>query len=338
MSTIAPQPLDEFIAWAARAHAENPGARAFCETRVARGLASLVPAVEVQEPPPRVHRCHLARDWCALRGLAPATAQRALVCEGVRHGLSRWFASLAQAGVRVGLPNDVYPVYWTLARAAGVATVGFDTFPAPDLEQVFARCGGEGARQLLLPFPWKLQGRAWTEAEVELARGWLAADGARRLALDGVYSFGEPLGPPLQRLLETGQVLYLDSLSKSALHAQVFGVTLVPEADLGALGAGFRAASPSPEKLFLAAALLGHHAQSSRAVVERLDALRASGRAELLGLGVPVQEATRGYLLPVEASAAALLERHRVVAVPAAVFGAARPDWSVASVLPAATT
>ncbi len=47
---------------------------------------------------------------------------------------------------------------------------------------------------------------------------WLNEVPQRRLILDGVYSFGLPTDVFTQHLLETDQVIYLDSLSKGWLR------------------------------------------------------------------------------------------------------------------------
>src|SRR5262249_49700741 len=149
-------------------------------------------------------------------------------------------------------PCDVYPVYEQIARRAGVATLQFPTFPDLDLERVWA----SGARHVVLPCPLKLHGRAWTAAELAAATRWLTGHAGRRLVLDGVYSFGQPLAPGVLALVKTDQVIYLDSMSKGWLHEQVFGTAVVPARDLARLAPVFRAAPPSQVKLAAAASLL----------------------------------------------------------------------------------
>jgi hypothetical protein len=320
--------FEQFLTWSAEVRRENPSAVALCETRIHKALADLQPKLAVPSPVPKIHRCHLARDFCALRGLPEGADKRALVCEGVRHGLSLWFAALAKEGRSVALPRDVYPVYGVLARAAGVTTVPVDTFPEPSLPQLFGESGA-----VLAPFPWKLHGRAWNRGEVDAALAWLKADPSRRLALDGVYGFGAPATPELLELLATGQVLLFDSLSKGFLHAQVFGVALVPEQDFAALAVSFRAASPSPEKLWMAAQLIASGQATPGAVEARLAELRAAAVASLTRLELEHEPVGRGYLIPVRASAEEALRRGALT-LPLSVFGGTAGDWSIASALP----
>ena len=185
-------------------------------------------------PPARCTDAILAREWCRVRGFPETIAARALVSRGVRHSLAIFFAYLARESATIALPSDVYPVYRALADAAGAHTVRVRTFPELELDRVL----GMEADHVLLPYPLKLHGRAWTSAEIARATAWLAERRERRLWLDGVYSFGLPLDGSLTGLLATDQVVYLDSLSKGWLHEQVFGVAVVPEQDLRALQAG----------------------------------------------------------------------------------------------------
>lgn len=323
----------EFLAWSRQVRRERSDVTPACETRIGRALASIRP-----DPCPSfdgdVHRCDLARDWCRVRGLSPALAKRALVCRGVRHALKTLFARIAREDGTVVLPRDVYPVYWTLASHAGVRAMGVPTFPHFDVQRVLAEADRPGAMHVLLPFPLKLHGRAWSAGEVEGATRWLAGCPDRRLLLDGVYSFGGPLGPALEALLATDQVTYLDSLSKGWLHEQVFGTAIVPTQDLAGHLPAFRSDSPSREELHVARALLSTHEVFPVRLASELDRLRSGLVAGLARRGVDVRDATRGYLLAVGLDASELLEEHGIVAIPASVFGSDVPGWSIASALP----
>ena len=315
--------FEAFVAWQDRLRRDRPDAIQLGETRIARALGAIRPEVPVP-PQTTIHRCDLARAWCARRGMPAAWSARALVCEGVRHALA---LLLAQLDAPIGLPRDVYPVYAQIARRAGIATREFATFPELDLERVWA----SGARHVVLPCPLKLHGRAWTDDELAAAARWLAADDDRRLVLDGVYSFGQPLAPGVLALIETGQVIYLDSMSKGWLHEQVFGTAVVPARDLARLAPVFRAAPPSQARLAAAASLL------ETATPDRVDAelatLRARTIAVLAARGLVARPPVRGYLVPVACSAERALADHGVVAIPLEVFGGAPGSWSFASAL-----
>jgi DNA-binding transcriptional MocR family regulator len=305
--------FEDFVALQDRVRREDPGARQLGETRIAKALAALRPVIDVPAELPKLHRCHLASAWCARRGVPAAWAPRALVCEGVRHALALIFGELARRDEAVALPSDVYPVYGQLAERAGVAVQPFATFPAFAL--------APAARYAVLPCPWKLHGRAWTGAELAAAHAWLAVDPRRRLILDGVYSFDDALAPELRTLIETDQVLYLDSLSKSWLHEKVFGTAIVPAQDFAAWALIFRAAAPTQAALFTARALL----ETTVGVGAELAVRRARTIAVLAERGLTAAAPPRGYFIPLEISADDALLRHRVVVIPFAVFGGTRP-------------
>jgi aspartate/methionine/tyrosine aminotransferase len=315
--------FDDFVALQQRVPASS---LRLGETRIARALAPLRASVEPPASLPTIHRCDLARTWCAARGMPASWAGRALVCEGVRHALALIFGELARRGEPVALPRDVYPVYWRIAESSGVAAIGFETFP--ELAYPFSTA----ARHVVLPCPLKLHGRAWTTDELMAAKRWLSRDPARTVILDGVYSFGEPIAPGVLELMATGQVIYLDSLSKGWLHEQVFGAAVVPARDLAVLAPIFRAAAPAQRALYVARALL----DAPRPPIEAtLAALRARVVDLLAARGIEARAPNRGYLLPVHISADVALAEHDAVLIPLAVFGG-HGAWSFASALGAA--
>jgi aspartate/methionine/tyrosine aminotransferase len=287
------------------------------ETRIARALAALRPVIDIPDDVPKLHRCHLATAWCARRGMPAAWSARALVCGGVRAALALIFGELR--GETVAMPRDVYPVYWELAERAGLSAIAIDTFPELQFADV---------RYLVLPCPLKLHGRAWTAAELEAARRWLAADRSRRLILDGVYSFDAMIAPDVIALIETDQVIYLDSLSKSWLHEKVFGTAVVPVQDAARWMPVFRAAAPTQAALFTARALL----EAPVAVEAALASRRTRTLTALATRGLTPAAPARGYFIPIEIDARVALERHDVLLIPFAVFGGTAP-WSFASAL-----
>jgi aspartate/methionine/tyrosine aminotransferase len=287
------------------------------EMRIARALAAIRPEIDVPADVPKLHRCHLATAWCARRGMPAAWSARALVCGGVRAALALIFGELR--GERVAIPRDVYPVYWQLAEHAGLSAIAIDTFPQLRFTD---------ARYLVLPCPFKLHGRAWTAAEFAAAQRWLAADRSRRLILDGVYSFDTTIAPDVIALIETDQVIYLDSLSKSWLHEKVFGTAVVPMQDQARWMPVFRAAAPSQAALFTARALL----EAPVAVEAELARRRMRTLAALATRGLTAAAPSRGYFIPIEIDSGLALERHEVLVIPFAVFGGTAP-WSFASAL-----
>jgi DNA-binding transcriptional MocR family regulator len=323
----------EFLAWSQQVSRTVPHVRRLCETRIARAFAPIQPTVDVPVNFATVHRCDLARLWCEVRGLS-SRSMRVLICEGVRHGLGLIFKVLAQAKQRVALPRDVYPVYWRIASEAGLEAIGVETFPCFELQAILDASANSGTSIVMLPFPLKLQGRRWTEEEVDQALTWLREEPQRRLILDGVYSFGLSLDRLTNRLLETDQVIYLDSVSKGWLHELVLGAAIVPERDLDVYADNFRRLQLSQANLFRARQLLSGFQHFPGQLTDEIETKRHRLLELLRGTGMRVLPAGQGYFLAIEGSAPLLLEEHCLLTMPASVFGSRLVHWSVASALP----
>lgn len=326
--------FEHYLSWSREVVSADAGLRRYGETRIAAAYSALRPVVEVPAVPARVHRCDLARQWCALQGWPAAWSARALVCEGVRHALELLLRRFARRAMRLTLPGDVYPVYWQIAAAAGVGTVPVETFPHFDLAAVLFAAERAGSTAVVLPAPLKLQGRAWTAAEVDIALAWLRHDPTRRLILDGVYAFGQPADATVQRLLGSGQAILLDSLSKGWLHPRQFGIALLPECEMADCAAAFRQLELSQAQLFGAQQLLDRHVGFPQRLAAELAARRQAFLAEARAGGLPVMDSANGYLVAIHRASVDLLRSQRLLAIPASVFGSAHADWSLASVLP----
>jgi aspartate/methionine/tyrosine aminotransferase len=259
-----------------------------------------------------------------------------LASEGVRHSLQVIFGLLVQSGATVAIPIDVYPVYWQIANRARLSVVGFKTFPKFDLSRILDAAQEAYAHYVLLPFPLKLHGRAWTNEEVATAMAWLCADKQRRLILDSVYSFGAQLDSNSKRLIESDQVVFLDSLSKAWLNEQVFGVAVIPEQDMEFYTAAFHNLAPAQAKLLVAHQLLERYPDLPRQVARELDSLRATLMSRVLPAQREPLPPEQGYLVAINCSVESLLKEHSLLAIPASAFGSRRGDWSVASALPVA--
>jgi aspartate/methionine/tyrosine aminotransferase len=336
-NSLAQESMDfrQFLTWSENARLLAPEAERYCETRIARALSHLVPVVTNSATSPRVHRCDLVRLWCDARGVR-ASAQTILASEGVRHSLRVIFKVLARIGAKVAMPTDVYPVYSKIAIETGLSTVGFATFPTFDINRILNVAATAGAHHVLLPQPLKLHGRVWTDDETATAEGWLRADVRRRLLVDGVYGLGRPLDSVSKRLIETEQVVFLDSLSKGWLHDQVFGVTVIPKRDIALYASPFRDLSPALPKLLVANELLRRFLDVPRQIERELDARRQKLLGRVSRTGRPSLPAESGYLIAVECSCEQLLSHHAILAIPASAFGSRLTEWSIASALPTA--
>lgn len=295
------------------------------ETNVYRALAPLRP-----EPPAdvrTVHRCDLARAWLRRFELPEEWSGRAMVCRGVRHGLGVVFPWLRAVRARLWLPSDVYPVYFELARAAGLAPASYPTLPAPALPGPPA---DDRPEYLLLANPSKPLGRYLSDAECAAVLSWLRESPHRRLLIDSVYDLGAPFAAGTRRLLDTGRAVLLHSVTKGWLWPRTFGVVLLGPAH-AELAEAFRTDPPTPAQLRLADHLLTEHSDVPRQVVGELAA-----RAERLFERLPdevlgaIPTASRtcpgNYFFPVGIPAETLRRECGVLAMPVGVFG--ESSWS----------
>ncbi|MFD0278041.1 aminotransferase class I/II-fold pyridoxal phosphate-dependent enzyme [Kitasatospora sp. NPDC127111] len=329
--------FDEFQEFRQRRLGASPSLLDAAETNVYRALAAMRP-----EPPTdlrTVHRCDLARAWLRRFELPEEWSGRAMVCRGVRHGLAVVFQRLRAARARLWLPGDVYPVYFELARAAGLAPASYPTLPAPALPGAPAE---DRPEYLLLANPSKPLGRYLTDAECAAVISWLRESPRRRLLIDSVYDLGAPFAAGTRALLDTGRAILLHSVTKGWLWPRTFGVVLLGPAqtdladvadvaDLADLAEAFRADPPAPAQLRLADSLLTEHSDVPRQAVAELAA-----RAERLFERLPdevlgaIPTASRtcpgNYFFPVGIPAGTLRREYGVLAIPVGVFG--ESSWS----------
>ncbi|MEU8926915.1 aminotransferase class I/II-fold pyridoxal phosphate-dependent enzyme [Kitasatospora sp. NPDC048545] len=320
--------FDEFQDFRQRQLGTSPSLLDAAETNLYRALAPIRP-----EPPTvmsTVHRCDLARAWLRRFELPEEWSRRAMVCRGVRHGLGVVFRWLHAVQAQLWLPSDVYPVYFELARAAGLAPSSYPTLPVPALPGSPTQ---DRPEYLLLANPSKPLGRYLSDAECAAAMAWLEESPRRRLLIDSVYDLGAPFAAGTRRLLGTGRTVLLHSVTKGWLWPRTFGVVLLgPEQDeQAALAEAFRADPPTPAQLRLADRLLTEHSAAPKQVVDEL-AVRAQQLferlpGEVLGAIPPASRTCPGnYFFPVDIPAETLLHDHGVLALPIGVFG--ENDWS----------
>ncbi len=317
--------FDEFQEFRQRQLGAAPSLLDAAETNVYRALAPLRPA-----PPTdlnTVYRCDLARAWLRRFELPQEWSRRAMVCRGVRHGLDVVFHWLRAGQARLWLPSDVYPVYFELARAAGLAPASYPTLPTPVLPKSPA---DDRPEYLLLANPSKPLGRYLSEAECAAVISWLRESPRRHLLIDTVYDLGTPFAAGTRRLLDTGRAVLLHSVTKGWLWPRTFGVVLLGPAQ-AELAEAFRADPPTPAQLSLADRLLTEHSDVPRQVADEL-ATRAERLferlpGEVLG-AIPTASRTSpgNYFFPVDIPAQTLQHEYGLLAIPAAVFG--KSGWS----------
>ncbi|MER7752413.1 aminotransferase class I/II-fold pyridoxal phosphate-dependent enzyme [Kitasatospora sp. NPDC097643] len=317
--------FDEFQEFRQRQLGASAALLDAAETNVYRALAPLRP-----EPPvgtSTVYRCDLARTWLRRFELPEEWSRRAMVCRGVRHGLGVVFPWLRAVRARLWLPGDVYPVYFELARAAGLAPASYPTLPAPALPGSPA---DDRPEYLLLTNPSKPLGRYLSDAECAALISWLRESPRRHLLIDSVYDLGAPFAAGTRRLLDTGRAVLLHSVTKGWLWPRTFGVVLLG-AEHTELAEAFRADPPAPDQLRLADRLLTEHGDVPRQVADELAARaeRLFDRlpGEVLGAIPAASRISPGnYFFPVDIPAETLRREYGVLAVPVGVFG--ESTWS----------
>lgn len=293
------------------------------ETNLYSSLASLQPRVDLSQMQQKVHRCDLARAWLQRYGFEIGQSRRALICRGVRHALQLIFRRLAAEGASLWLPQDVYPVYWSIAQSAGIDPQPFATLPAPS----FPAAGSvDGPEFLLIANPFKPLGRFLSEEECSALMQWLDASPNRKLLIDCVYDLGAPFHPTTMQLQQTGRAILLHSVTKGWLKPETFGVALLAE-DWPEMESAFRDAPPSATQLQFAQHVLSKETGCPARVADALQA-RARNFAERLpraildSILVGLPDGSPGcYFFPVPFSAEQLLNEHRVLAIPASAFG-----------------
>lgn len=318
--------FDEFQDFRQQQLRASPSLVDAAETNVYRALAPMRP-----EPPTdmsTVHRCDLARAWLRRFELPEEWSGHAMVCRGVRHGLGVVFHWLRAVQARLWLPSDVYPVYFELARVAGLAPASYPTLPAPALPR---SPSDHRPEYLLLANPSKPLGRYLSGAECDAVISWLRVSPRRHVLIDSVYDLGAPFAAGTRRLLDTGRAVLLHSVTKGWLWPRTYGVVLLGPAQ-AELAAAFRADPPTPAQLKLADRLLTEHSDVPRRVIDEL-AVRAERLFERLPdevLGaIPTASRTcpGNYFFPVEIPADTLQRECGVLALPVSVFGGGS-SWS----------
>lgn len=243
---------------------------------------------------------------------------------GVRDLLTRLMPSLTLGAEEVWLPEDVYPVYWSVTT--GENRHAFRTLPEVDwrfLESSAARAIA------LLPLPLAPLGRLPSADEVDRIVSWLNEAGERLLVVDAVYAYQlETLSVILDRLIGTGRCIVLWSCAKGWLTPDALGIAELPPS-LRTLDAG--ACAPEP-----LARALGALETAPRLPLRQQQAFAAEWRrlAPSIQATTPQwQPPSTGYFSVVPVAFETLLSTHNLLGVPATVFGSKRHDCTVVTCL-----
>ena len=251
-----------------------------------------------------------------------------ILTRGVRSTLEAWCRTDQARDGCLWLPCDIFPTYWAIAQSAGLATRGFGTLSALELGALDA-AGSKDC--LVLPVPLSPVGRELDTSEVDGLLAWLDQSPQRILFLDLVYAYHGSGHAGLDRLRSTGQCIEAWSISKTWIQRQVFGVAVVPEGLKSALAPHL--APPSAAALTQAVACFNAQPDLPSRQQERFDAQWLSLRETVRTAHSKWCAPARGYFSVLPISAADLLEKHGMLAVPASVFGTSDEDLSVITCL-----
>ncbi|MCP3097891.1 hypothetical protein LZ198_03265 [Myxococcus sp. K15C18031901] len=303
--------LDAFLALRDPLRNERPELVDLSELNVYRSLAPTFAAIAPSAHPEAPYRCHLAERFLSHLSLDAGLKSRTQVSHGVRRSLRALFGWLASRNARVGVPDDVYPVYLQLAAEAGVDVVRFPARQGlPELEACDA---------LLLCEPLKPWGRTLTDEETTRVEAWVRAEPSRRvLLIDSAYA--TPPTPWALRLLREELAFVLVSLSKGWLLPDHAGLCIAPSRWSQEARAVFAPLPKDEQRLRIGYAALTEHAARPRRVGEVL-----TGRALALDAFTTRRPELRaapciGYFATSRCSFDALLAQG-ILGVPASVFG-----------------
>lgn len=248
---------------------------------------------------------------------------------GVRsllHSLCSAMAATGKAGL--WMPSDVFPTYQAIAADAGIIPQSLTVMPSPD----FAPLKHAGPNDVLvIPVPLTPIGRSLTEPETDNIIDWLRQSPKRVIVIDAVYAYRGAAYVGLNRLIETGQCIQAWSISKTWIQRQVFGVAIVP--DHWAEILTNYCDHPSNQDLHRVNACLAEQPDLPRKQQERFEAQWQTLKPKIVKSYSKWNPPQTGYFSTLPISYRDLLDQHKILAVPASVFGSRRDDLSVITCL-----
>ncbi len=281
---------------------------------------------EEASSPVSCSRDELIERWCEVMQ-QPEWRGYALPTRGVRTGLLALFHLFAQQHKSLYLPNDIYPFYHVAAQQAGLHQLAFNSWPDVDWS-VLSQAGPDSV--LLLTNPQNPSGQYLNQQQLESIASWLADFPQRRIVLDTVYCYDAAFDAATQALWQTGQCFICHSLSKAWLSPNCLGVVMCPDAERAMLQPLL--ALPEPEACRQAARAL-HKLD----LPQRQQQVFHREWQRLLPLiqrfSADFTPPDTGYFAIVHCDFDTLLNQHRVLTIPASVFGIDKAGWSVISCL-----
>lgn len=301
----------DFRVWRDELLQQRPAMRLDC-MNPAKALEHLV-GTDVPAAPP-ASLTALQSCWETVLGLM-VDRERLVIGTGVRDLLRVLFGILAAADRTFWLPRDVYPVYWQLAKELRLKS--FTTIPTLDWS-FLARTGPNDC--ILLAVPLSPTGRPLSACESVALEAWLNGSANRHLLIDGVYNYSFPLCTDRQSELQMHDRCYsMFSTSKAWLLPQTCGTAIVAAASRADIQE--RVTTPNEFQRGIACMRLTLESDLPAKLQRRFGQQWLKLQPQIQRIDANWRPPETGYFSIIETPGGELWDEHRVVGVPASVFG-----------------
>lgn len=248
--------------------------------------------------------------------------------KGVRSALKTLFTVFSEQKKQVWIPEDVYPVYWSLAQDAGLSPKSFSTLNGIDMDG-FDNAASSSA--LLIPHPLMPLGRKFTDDESHKLSSWLKQSSDRRLVIDAVYTYDTHFDGKTKDFLEDGQTYVLHSLSKGWLEPGAYGTIVCPPGDGPDIHGRFE--NPDASSLKSVFDIMSRQPDLPCLQEKKFEQEWKYYESILRNADPKFEIPPTGYFSTLRRDHLSLLEKFNILAVPASVFGSDEQNISVVSCL-----
>lgn len=193
----------------------------------------------------KVHRCHLAEDFCRIHQIPYQTRENMIISYGVRDMLKEMM--IAFSDKQWLIPLDVYPWYQQEADRNHLAFKEYETIEA----ELFY----SSADILLICIPLKPFNKIFTKSDIDKIIQWKQENTERRVIVDCAYclEYSE-----LFDYMRDNDFTLLFSLSKLFSHPNIMGLGLL-SSDMMIMRSIFAQRKMDAIKMNQAYNLLNHH-------------------------------------------------------------------------------
>ena len=147
--------------------------------------------------------------------------------KGVKDLWSKTCEELFDKGYQIILPKDVYPRYFDVPNKNNYPLQTYETLTGLDLPK-----NAPSKSVMVVTSPHTYHASSLTAHEVSSLKEWLSDSPDRRIFIDAVYNYDQHIGTDAKELLETNQVYFCSSLSKTHLCPKVMGFVVDSPNDL----------------------------------------------------------------------------------------------------------